>query len=81
MVFVTYLTNVPNCIITALENIQKEFLWDGKRPKVKHSALINSYEQGGLKSIDIKCKIKSLQLSWVKRLFDDSCQDWKIIPK
>ena len=72
---------VPTCIIDRLETIQKDFLWNGKRAKVKHLALINTYENGGLKSMDIMCKIKALQLSWVKRLYEGSFYPWKHIPK
>ena len=43
--------------------------------------MIGSYEQGGLKDIDIISRIKALKLSWIKRLFDDSEHAWKIIPK
>ena len=34
----------------------------------------------GLKNVDIKSKIKSLQCSWVKKLYDDNFHEWKIIP-
>ena len=48
------------------------------RAKVKHSSMIASYDADGLN--DIKTKLKSLQLSWVKRLYDDTCHCWKVIP-
>ena len=43
--------------------------------------MINSYENGGLKCVDIKSKIAALQLSWIKRLFDENDHPWKLIPK
>ena len=36
---------------------------------------------GGLKDIDIVKRIKALRISWVKRLYDDTEHEWKIIPK
>ena len=57
IIFISYLSYVPNSIIEKLEKIKKEFIWNGKRPKVKHSALLGDYEEGGLKDIDIKAKI------------------------
>ena len=66
-------------IIQKLENIQKDILWDSKRPKVKHFTLTNSYEDGGLKDINI-IKIKVLQLSWISRLYTGSYHPWKHIP-
>ena len=81
VVFLSFLTNVPRLIIEKLEKIQYRFLWDGKRGKIQHRTLINSYENGGLKCVDIKSKIAALQLSWIKRLFDENDHPWKLIPK
>ena len=49
-------------------------------PKVKHTTLISNYEDGGLKDIDIKAKLKSLHLSWIKRLYNKNSHPWKNIP-
>lgn len=80
IVYISYLSNVPNAILDLLENIHKKFIWNNKRPKIKHSALINDYCDGGLKDIDIRSKIKALQLSWLKRLYDSNDHPWKLIP-
>ena len=80
IVFISFLSNVPKVILEKLIKIQNDFLWDGKRAKVKHSTLTGSYEIGGLKSLDIEAKIKALQLSWIKRLYDGSSHSWKNIP-
>ena len=80
IVFIAFLSNVPEIITTTLKTIQSNFLWNGMRPKIKHDTLCNSYEKGGLQSVDIICKVKALQLSWVKRLYDDNPQQWKKIP-
>ena len=81
IVFVSFLSNIPKCIIKNLIILKREFLWDGKPPKIKHSALVGSYEKGGLRDIDIEKRVKALRLSWVKRLYDDTEHEWKIIPK
>ena len=81
IVFVNFLSNIPKCIVKNLVKLKNEFLWDGKPPKVKHAAMVGSYERGGLKDIDIEKRIKALRLSWVKRLYDDTIHEWKIIPK
>ena len=51
-----------------------------KLPKIKHSALIANYEDGGLKDLDIRAKFESLHLSWVKRLYDGNFHPWKKLP-
>ena len=43
-------------------------LWKGK-DKVIRASTINNYEEGGMKMVDIESVIKSLRLSWLKRIF------------
>ena len=71
-------TVLPNSTITELNKIHKEFIWNHKRPKIKEKTLINNFDKGGLKDVDIPSKIASLQCSWVKRLFDRDFHEWKI---
>ena len=80
IVYISYLSSVPNFIINELKKLQNHFLWNGKRPKVKHETLCNTFETGGLQSVDIELKIKALQLSWINRLFDQKEHRWKKIP-
>ena len=80
IVFIAFLSTVPETIVKCLIKLKNEFVWDNKPPKIKHTAMIGSYERGGLKDIDIESRIKALRLSWVKRLYDDSDHEWKIIP-
>ena len=49
IVFVSFLSTVPTCIVKNLIKLKNEFLWDGKPPKIKHSAMVGSYERGGFK--------------------------------
>ena len=69
---------IPNQIIDALQQIQKDFLGNSFSPKVTHEN--KDFEYGGLKHVDRKSKITSLQCSWVKKLYDESFHRWKIIP-
>ena len=80
LVFSSYLNFIPGLIIDKLNEIQKNFIWDGKTPKIKHSSLICDYDEGGLKDIDIKAKIASFHLCWLKRLYADNFHPWKNIP-
>ena len=43
-------------------------------------SLIDDYNEGVTKDIDIKAKLESLQLQWVKRLTNNNFHSWKIIP-
>ena len=68
-------------ILDELDVIQKEFIWDSKRLKIKHSILIADYSEEGYKNVDIKSKIMSLKLIWIKRLLDDNFHTWKHLAK
>ena len=80
IVFQALIAPVPTHVIKALETIQTSFLWNNSNPKIKHKTLCKRYENGGLKNVDIRNKVNSLQSSWVKKLYDDCFHEWKIIP-
>ena len=46
------------------------FLWNGKPEKIKRKTLIQNYEKGGLKMIDIDRFIQAQKINWIKRLFE-----------
>ena len=49
IIHLSLVTNFPTQIINEINKIQKEFIWNGSNPKVKHSNLCNKYENGDLK--------------------------------
>ena len=57
IIFASYLSTVPNSIIKKVEEIQRDFLWNGERPKVSHDVLVSDYQDGGLRSVDVRSKI------------------------
>ena len=79
IVFLSLTSKVPTEIISVLERIQKTFLWPSK-PKIKNGTLCSDFKHGGLKNVNINKKIISLQCSWMRRLYNDSFHEWKVIP-
>ena len=72
--------SVPSYVVDSMQALHKDFIWNGKKPKTKHTTLISDYTNGGLKDIDINCKLLSLKLSWISRLLDKSnFRPWKVI--
>ena len=67
-------------IVDQMNSVHKGFIWDNKKPKIKHSTLIADYSEGGYKDVDIETKISALKATWVKRLSDSNFHSWKIIP-
>ena len=45
--------------------------------KTTRLSVINEYEKGGLKMIDLETMIKSLRLAWLKRIFSVNDGGWK----
>ena len=64
--------NIPPQFLDDLQLLHKEFIWDSKRPKVKHLTLIGNYEEGGLfKDVDLPSKFKSLKIIWIRKFLDE----------
>ena len=79
IVFQAFITTVPKHIFNELKKIQNAFFWNNSSPKIKHETLCNDYKAGGLKNVDIPSKIIALQCSWIRRLYDNSFHEWKLI--
>ena len=75
IVYLALITNVPKVIVEELQNIQKKFLCQSSRPKIKHKTFSNTFETGGLKNVDINFKVLS-----ALKLYDNIFHEWKVIP-
>ena len=74
------ITKLHNNTINLLYQIQKSFIWQGKKTETRHSTLCSGYEKRGIKSVDLKHKIIRMQCSSGKGFFEDDFPDWKAIP-
>ena len=69
---VTQIVYLLSALPTAQEILQKinsllyEFLWGSKSEKIKRTEMINEYDKGGLKMIDIQSLNASLKIKWVQ---------------
>ena len=66
-------------VLDQLNVIQRGFLWNNKKSKIKHSTLVADYSEGGYNDIDITTKLSALKVAWVTRLLDDNFHPWKMI--
>ena len=66
-VYVSSLLPTPKEVIKQLNQLVFKFLWKGV-DKVTRLSVINEYENGGLKMIDFEIMVKSLRLTWLKRI-------------
>ena len=79
-VYISTMKNIPSQFISIHNEIQQRFNWNKKRPKIKHSTFIGSYEGGGCKGVDIAKQFDALKMIWIRRLLDNNYHPWKLIP-
>ena len=75
-VYVCSVLPTPKELVKELNQLLFKFLWNGT-DKVTRVSVINEYEEGGLKMIDLDSMIKSLRLAWLKRIFNGNNGTWK----
>ena len=59
---------VPKNIIKQIDSLIYNFLWPGKREKIKRTTLIGQKEHGGLEMCDTHTFFNSLKLKWINNL-------------
>ena len=64
----TLLPKPPSHIVSTINQIIFNFIWDGKRDKIKRDVMINNYDEGGLNIPDFSIVCKTQQITWVKRI-------------
>ena len=75
-VYASTMVSLLKQFIDLLDNIEQNFIWNGRCPKIKHSTLVGRYAEGGYKDMDIQ----SLKIIWIGRLSDDNFHAWMSIP-
>ena len=71
-VYTAITKDIPSQFLDDLQVLHKEFIWDGKRPKAKHSTLIGNYEEGGFKDVDLPSKLKSFKITSIRKFSDEN---------
>ena len=79
IVHLALVTNIPTSTMKELHKIHTRIYLKNKNPKIKHTTLCKSYDNGGLKNVDVSSKIISLQCSWIKKLYDNTTPSSKVI--
>ena len=60
-----------------LYSLQKDFIWRGRPPKIKHATLTADYVDGRYKDVDIATKLGSLKIIWIRCMLDNNFHVWK----
>ena len=69
----------PTQFLELLNSIQKDFIWNNSRAKIKHCSIIADYKERRYKDIDISSKLLAMKISWIKRFLDDNFHPWKVL--
>ena len=80
ILYMSTMRTPPTQFLELLNSIQKDFIWNNSRAKIKHCSIIADYKEGGYKDIDISSKLLAMKISWIKRFLDDNFHPWKILP-
>ena len=68
--------------IKEINDLLYKFLWDGKGDKIKRTIVINDYQEGGIKMLDIKSFNFALKATWIPKYLDvNNKVKWKIVFK
>ena len=66
------LTALPNPTEEDIKRINRifyKFIWNNSADKIKRVKIVQGYHNDGLNMVDLKSFIKSLKISWLKRLY------------
>ncbi len=78
--FLYVASNLPvtTSLITSVETMITDFIWDSRRPKIKKNVIIQDIQNGGIKAPDFLSMIKANRVMWVKRALESNGK-WKSI--
>ena len=75
------LPNPPDDLIEELQKKCFDFVWDGKKDKIKRTTAVYHTKMGGISMPDLKIYIQALKLTWIRKLFNKEPGKWKVILK
>ena len=68
--------------IKEIDDLLYKFLRDGKGDKIKCTVVINDYQEGGIKMLDVKSSNSALKATWIPKYLDiNNKGKWKIVFK
>ena len=56
IVYLAFLTVIPNSLIQELQKNRKMFIWHSSGPKISHKTLCNNFENSGVKHVEVILK-------------------------
>ena len=63
---------IPGDILSRINDMIENFLWNNRKPKIKRSLLENPIKWGGGKLVNLHRKEKSIKIAWIPEIKKDS---------
>ena len=79
ILYLATMNSVPKTVTDELQTLHRDFIWNGRKAKIKHSTLIGDFRDGGFRDVDIPSCFETAKVSWIRRFFDDNFHPWKIV--
>jgi len=80
LIYVASVIHTPDIVVKEVKELIVNFMWDGKGKKIAYDVLIQNIQDGGLKLVDFESKVKTLKVSWIKRLTNSNDKHWTAAP-
>ena len=79
--FLYQTTSTPLYFISKVKNVITDFIWNGKKPKIKYDTLIGNCDNGGINLPDFESQIKANRVKWALNPLDENyVKAWKSFP-
>ncbi len=75
--YVCSAVEIPECYIKKVNFMISDFIWAGRKPKLRKEILFKDKQNGGLNVPDFRIMLWVSRLRWIKGLFSDSKHAWK----
>ena len=81
LIYSATMLEAPENVCNQLEAMIDNFIWKGRKRRLRKEILQMPVCEGGIGQIDIKSHFEALKASWVPRLLKDSDAIWSFIPQ
>jgi len=68
---------IPDRFLSELEKFMFDFVWKGKKPKLKREVLFRKLEEGGVNMPDVRTMLKVNKIRWIQRYLYSEHHLWK----
>ena len=77
LVYTASVADINDTIVKEVNRLIYDFIWKGKRPRIKKSTLIGDLSEGGLRAPDFETVVQAQRAMWIKRYLDSNEALWK----